>query len=238
MIAILDVHLVGGESDVLHVVLAIIGPLFISGAAVFAARTARDSAADRQEKQLAHDTRRQEEALTHDRKIREEELAHDREARRRERSQDTLDSVLENVDSARAKTNALAARLEVVENWRPKHEAELESATNDVQKAAAHQVLNDETSKTHRISTESFTARMSLYGDWTRLILRFGHDHEIVKTFKATMESLNDLARSLNRGNERPLDQDEQARVKELLALAPKNFAKFTGACRKWDATF
>ncbi len=156
----------------------------------------------------------------------------------RERAQDTLDSVLENVNGAREKTNALAARLEVVEDWRPEHEAELKTATNDVQRAAAQQMLSDGENKSHRISTESFTARMALYWDWTRLILRFGHDHEIVKAFKATIESLNDLARCLNRGIERPLDQDEQARVKELLALVPQDFAKFTGTCRKWDAAY
>lgn len=238
MIAVLDVHLVGGESEILHIFLTIVGPLLISGAAVFAARTARDSAAERQERQLAHDTKRQEEALEHDRQMREKELGHDREIRRRERAQDTLDSALENLNAARAKTNALAARIEVVEKWRPKHEADIEKAANALQRTAAQQKLNNQRNKSQEIAKESFTARMALYGDWTRLILRFGRDHKIVKSFKATMESVNNLARCLNQGIERSLSKDEQARVEEFSTLAPQNFAKFTRTCREWDAAY
>ncbi len=73
MFAVLAVELVGGEEEWLHIVSSVVGPVLIAGAAVFAAKTARRSAFERQEEQLAHDTERQEKSLTHDREMRDRE---------------------------------------------------------------------------------------------------------------------------------------------------------------------
>jgi len=66
MLGAIEVELVGTNVDWRDVLLAVIGPVLISGAAVFAAITARKSAPERQEEQLEHDTQRQKEALAHD----------------------------------------------------------------------------------------------------------------------------------------------------------------------------
>ena len=177
MIAALDVNLVGGESEALHILLAVVGPILIAGAAVFAARTARNSANERQQRQLAHDTDRQETALGHDREMREWELAHDREMRSRERALDTLDSTVDNANKARTATNALAARIYVADKWRPRHERELAEAATQMEKARAVERLAATSRKSSELSSACFDARMALNSDYTRLRLR-SPDHE------------------------------------------------------------
>jgi hypothetical protein len=75
MIGAIEVDLVGESawSVLLPFLSAFLGAILIAGAAVFAARTARESAFERQEEQLTHDTQRQKEALAHDREMRDRE---------------------------------------------------------------------------------------------------------------------------------------------------------------------
>jgi hypothetical protein len=105
MIAALAVEIVGDEGGWPHIALAVIGPVLIAGAAVFAAMTARRSAIERQEEQLAHDTERQEKAL-----------AHDREMRDRESTRIVIDDAMEAVNATIPLFTTLEGQVEALQH--------------------------------------------------------------------------------------------------------------------------
>lgn len=236
MMGVLDVRIVSDEGEALHVLLTLIGPLLISGAAVFAARTARNSAAERQQRQLTHDTERQEEALAHDRVVRNQELTHDREVRKKERARDTLDSVLESLNNARVKNISLNARVSVLEELGRETGAKADGAPDAID-SAARKRHNQQRARSEHYASESWNARRALNGDWARLILRFGPEHEVTRAFKRMRRALNGQAELANLGLNRPFTDEEQERAQALSNQVARRFDDFTTACRKWDAT-
>lgn len=237
MFGVLDVHLVGGEGALLHIALSFVGPLLIAGAAVFAAKVARDSASDRQVRQLAHDTERQEEVLAHDRAMRELELGHDREARRRERERDTLDSVLESLHQARVKTNAFSAAVIVAQDgWRKRSEEMGENPSLVRKTELQTEAVKTET-KLQTASTAALESQMALNGDWTRLMLRFGAGHSITQVFKGAMDTMGEVRQAFRPGISGVLSGEEFTQAKKLSTEIGSRFGEFTATCREWDGS-
>jgi hypothetical protein len=134
MIGALNVNLVGGESGLLHIVLAIVGPLLIAGAAIGAALVARKTANERQQAQLAHDTERQERQLQHDRALRDRDFL-----------RQTVTSALEHALEAMDAVTSVAVESEALENLHlAVMEAEKKVAAVEGDDEAVLQTLNEQ----------------------------------------------------------------------------------------------
>jgi hypothetical protein len=122
VIEFLGVEWIGDETPVLEQ----IGPLFVAGAAAFAAWLAAHTANGRQKNQLNHDSDRQREQLEHDTARQREQLHHDQEMRDREHLRNILETILKSLSRMIVDVVDVSASL-----------VKLEKATTGMREASA-----------------------------------------------------------------------------------------------------
>jgi hypothetical protein len=243
---VLGVELHGGESFWVKLILVLIPALILATAAVLAARIARSSAYERQraqldqddkrlEEQLAHDTSRQEVALAHDRREREQEQKHDREVRARERARDTLDEVIANLEVARRESNAFGSQIVLLDDHRPALRSAVREAEDEDEKLASIQKLSVLREAAKEASRAAFDAQTTLWGDRTRLSLRFGYDHGVTVVHGELHDVIVRRAQILEEGEDRDLSDEERESERALSNEIGSQLGRFLYASRAWD---
>jgi hypothetical protein len=217
MLGVIEVNLVGTDVDWLDILLAIIGPILISGAAVFAAVTARKSAIERQEEQLEHDTQRQKEALAHDLKRQEMALDHDREMRNRESSRTVIDDAMEVANSAIEKFSTLEVRVKNLQ------------ATMDADGKGDDDLLQRAEEK-HRECSNTVIELMA-----NGLRLRTRPDvNELADAYRELRECFTEHEEALKKGISSKLSTEQMSEIKDIDSKGTEKFARLLSKWRAW----
>jgi hypothetical protein len=217
MLGAIKVELAGTDIGWLEILLAIIGPVLIAGAAVFAAITARRSAIERQEKQLEHDTQRQEEALAHDLERQKLALAHDREMRNRESTRIVLDNAMEAADS-------------IIKKF-----TDLESAVRHLQKTMDEKGRGDP----HLLEIAEERRRRCTAGINELLVhslrLRTRPDlDDLTSVYQEVRENYSEHASALERGISSRLTDAQWSEIKAIDTRGTDKIAKLLTKWREW----
>jgi len=202
MIAVTKVEVVGEDSQ-LKVLLTLVGPILIAGAAVFAAWVARKTTNERQAEQLAHDSERQEMQLEHDREIRDREH---------------LRNVMEGVFTGIAQ--ALDVVADVAVSVGAYEQLEEKMTTVDSLPESEAQEKNDEIRKglaeLNGLVEKAGDATNSLMYDTARLRLYLGKEDPVVLAHTVLREKLTDWFDALLEAFPEVRDEAQKAEVSQL----------------------
>jgi hypothetical protein len=260
LVAALVVEL-SGEAFPEKLLLVLLPAAILALAAVKAANIARESANERQERQLRdaalrnqqqlqqaterqdkelrQATEQQRDALTQDREMREEDRQHDREIRAVERARDALDAAVVSLTDYHQKARLYVARLEVAADNRPEREREESEAATDEARDEVDEIRAREIRENRERNEHQFTARIQVEADYSRLLLRFDPADDIPETQKAAMEALIMVTEYVNGEHQvgRDANDLEKAELKGLGQEAWDAVSAFQIACRAWDAS-
>lgn len=211
----IEVRIVDGESEWLHIALASAGPLFVALAAIVAAVVAARTANRRQQQQLDHDF-----AL-----------------RRHEYVRNTLDSAVELAQEAIRADTALAIAASEVERERPGLLAILKDGeASESYKEVSREKLQELVQAGFKKWNTASDLVLEMHLADLRLSLRLGVEHEISTRYVDLREAINSSVNSALAGIKKSRTKQQLTESKAKDDELGKVFGAFMARCQQWLA--
>jgi hypothetical protein len=208
-----EVQVVGGNSQALEILLTLIAPMLIAGAAVMAARIAAATANKRQREQLAHDLI----------------------VRSMQHIRDAIDEAVEIVYEGSKAVADFSISIPLWEVSRPALEAQLvdEEASPEAKKMAKERLMSElgEVTSEHGGTLDQLS---ELLASSTRLKLRLGSNHEIPKLAESLRRAWAELTALLIKGQTASRTPEEITETEEKEHEADGIYSEFHLACERW----
>lgn len=220
MLAVVNVHIVGGDPWWHQAV----GPALIAAIAIAAAWIAARTANHRQQEQL-----------NHDRELQKEQLAYDREQRNRQHVRDAVDDSVRSVDAALRLMFEYEALILIGDDQRTERRSVLDGGpASPTVKAEALSALKEEMDEIHAKSQAVYDANIDLTSENLRLSLRLGKDHQIAKSQQALRDVYSTRHSTLEPMYKRPLTAKDREAIRSASKSTQAIFNSFYQDCRRW----
>jgi hypothetical protein len=222
MLAVLKVHLVGGNPWWHEV----IGPALIAATAIAAAWIAARTANHRQQEQLDHD-----------RALQTEQLAYDREQRERVFVREVIDEAMKGVDQALRNLSEYSAAVLVGNEDRERHRREVTSAApphHRLKPVAALQALRAESDPVHSLDQHLYDVGVDLTSAALRLGLRLGEKDKIVVAHQAFADEFSAKHDLLSPLESRLITDEDRTALDTVDVRISQAVASIFSSVRQW----
>lgn len=222
MLAVIDIHIVGGDPWWQ----GLVGPVLLAGTAIIAAWIAASTA-----------NKRQAEQLRHDRELQAGQLAYDREQRNRQHVRSAVDDAVCSLDAAMRTGFEYEARVLVDAEGRAGLRGTAEDEGVDfVERTRAMTSLEERLTELSSASQAARDSAIDLISENLRLTLRLGSDHSIVKSHMAIHDAFTARIDLLQPMQRREVTEEDRKEVQSQSTANAVIVSSFFDDCRNWFA--
>lgn len=220
MLAVIDVHVVGGDPWWQE----LIGPVLLAVTAIIAAWIAAKTANQRQAAQLSHDQ-----------DLQRAQFAYDREQRNRQDARDVVDESVKGTDDAvRLIAKFFAVTVAGDESRQINRAAAASVAGGPITPDGPAQRLTEELEVLRGLNRALFDTSIEMTSQTLRLSLRLGLRHPIVETHIAFRSAFNSRHEGMTPLHNRSITEEDRVAFEATEQSSSDTHEAFVEACREW----